>query len=412
MFQRLRSILAACVLLASATAASAVPHEARIPLHNGKLRMADLSAAMLDELHLPTTHLPPGEINLQKLGGSLFVKAVNTSLGEGCRMTVTGEALVLHVDPEKLPNSIDSAKLAARVFTANVAPEAAAAQAKHFGLFLPAHVQTDRPLVLLIHGLDADGLDWSPLAELLTDAGYQVAYFAYPDDQPIADDAALLTRHLIALRESFPTLKLHVITFSMGSLVARSYIEGPDYGGGIDRLILMAPPNHGSSWARFRLPLEWKEHLCLAITDPQWKATWMITDGLGEAGRDLRPGSDFLRNLNARPRRDGVRYTIIEGDQHPVRRYTASLVEGTSHLIPQRAASWWGFRQTRATLMSVTDNLRSGADRSDGAVTLDSASLSGVDDVVRVHSDHASIYRPDGEKPPAAWGTIRKRLEN
>ena len=50
----------------------------------------------------------------------------------------------------------------------------------------------------------------------------------------------------------------------------------------------------------------------------------MVTDGLGEAGADLEPHSDFLERLNARPRREGVKYTIIAGNQHPARRMTAN----------------------------------------------------------------------------------------
>jgi pimeloyl-ACP methyl ester carboxylesterase len=335
---------------------------------------------------------------------------MNKSLGDGCRMTVDANALVLHVDPDKLPHDIDSAKLATRIFTATAAPKATAAQAKHFGLFLPNRVHTDRPLVILIHGLDTDGLDWTPLASLLKDAGYEVGYFGYPDDQPIADDADLLAQQMAMFREVFPTVKVNLVTFSMGALVARSYVEGNAYLGEVDHLIMMAPPNHGSTWARWRILLEWKEHVQLAYYDRDWSPTWMITDGLGEAGRDLRPGSAFLEHLNALPRREGVRYTIIEGDQHPVRCYTASIVEGTEHLIPQRVAGWWGFRQTRSALDSAATSLHSHTDKSDGPVTLASASLPGVNDVVRVHSDHASIFRPNGNNPPAAWETIKDRL--
>jgi len=407
--KKLCSFIAGFSLLASS--ALAAPHEARVPLHDGRLRLADLSAQLLEEAHLPTTHLPPGEISLRGIGGSLFVEAMNRSLGDGCRMNVSADALVLHVDPDKLPASMDTAERALRIFTATAAPEATAAQARHYGLLMPSAVDPNKPMVVLVHGLDMDGMEWGPLGQLLKRSGYQVAYFGYPDDQPLDDDGQLLAKHLQAVRETFPAMRLNVITYSMGSLVARSYIEGPDYRGGVDHLILLAPPNHGSSWARLRILAEWKEHLLLCLNDRDWRPTWMITDGLGEAGRDLNPHSNFLRELNARPRRDDVRYTIIEGDEHPMRRLTADFVQGSEMLIPGRAMNWWGLRQTRVGLSLLATKIRSHADQSDGPVTLTSAALPGVADVVQVHADHETIYRGDGDQLPAAWQIIKDRLE-
>jgi pimeloyl-ACP methyl ester carboxylesterase len=407
-----RTCLAGLVLFVSAAVAAASPHEAHVALRDGKLTMADLSATLLEELHLPaTSHLPPGEIDLRSFSGTLFVQAMNKSLGDGCRMSVSGDELVLHVDPDRLPHDLDSAKLALRVFTATAAPEATAAQARHYGLHLPKTVDPNRPMVILIHGLDMDDLEWQPMSELLTRAGYQVAYFGYPDDQPIADDAALLAQHLAAVHETFPLLPLNVITFSMGSLVARGYIEGPTYTGGIGHLIMIAPPNHGSSWARYRILGEWKEHIYLATHDKDWSATWMITDGLGEAGRDLVPDSTFLRELNNQLRRAGVQYTIVQGDEHPVRRYSADLVQGAQILIPQRVAGWWGFRQCRSELGTWATSIRAKTDKSDGPVTLASAALPGVSDIVVVHADHATIYRSDDDgQPPPAWEVVKDRL--
>jgi pimeloyl-ACP methyl ester carboxylesterase len=410
-----RTFAAAIALLFSTAVAAASPHEARVPLHDGKLRVADLSTKLVDELHLPAAvaHLPGtgSEIDLRGVGGWLAVEAMNRSLGDGCQLTVSGDALVLHVDPQLLPHSLDSAKRAVRVFTATAAPVATAAQARHFGLHLPAKVDPRQPMVILIHGLDMDDLEWQPIAELLNRSGYQVAYFGYPDDQPIADDAALLAQHLSALRESFPSLRLSIVTYSMGALVARACVEGPAYSGRIEHLIMLAPPNHGSTWARYRILCEWREHWLLAMHDSDWSPTWMITDGLGEAGRDLMPDSAFLRELNAQPRRAGVRYTIIEGNEHPVRRITAEVVEGSERLIPNRVAGWWGFRQCRSGLAHLATSLSSKSDESDGPVTLASAALPGVSDIVIVHADHATIYRSNGDQPPTAWQTIQDRLQ-
>jgi hypothetical protein len=137
----------------------------------------------------------------------------------------------------------------------------------------------------------------------------------------------------------------------------------------------------------------------------------MITDGLGEAGTDLKPKSDFLRELNALPRRPGVKYTIIAGNQHPARQVTASAIEGTASCIPASVSNWWGFRQTKAALEDKAGRMRQRG-RSDGPVDVKSCRLKGVDDFVVVACDHEGLYYPVDGNPPASWDTIRDRLNH
>src|SRR5205085_725465 len=110
--------------------------------------------------------------------------------------------------------------------------------------------------------------------------GYQVAYFGYPAGQPISDSSQLLADNLTALHELYPQMRLDVITHSMGSLVARHYIEGPSYTGGVRHLILLTPPNSGSGWAHAEVLLKAQQQFYLARHDPDWHWTWIITDGM------------------------------------------------------------------------------------------------------------------------------------
>ena len=86
-------------------------------------------------------------------------------------------------------STCNSMKRAVRDFTARHAPQATAAQARNWGLLLPPRLDPARPLIVLLHGLDADRSDCVPIGELLRQAGFQVAYFGYPGDQPIRDDS-------------------------------------------------------------------------------------------------------------------------------------------------------------------------------------------------------------------------------
>ena len=406
----LASILLAIALALGTLAptASAKPHEATIPLRDGQVVLADLSATLCRELKLPAADALPGRLDLNGLKGSNFVAAVNQSLGDGCQVSIKPDALVLRVDPEKLPKDADAAKRAVRVFTAVEAPEATAAQASRYGLHLPARLDPGRPLVVLIHGMDSSQAIWDPLQGLLGNAGHQVASFGYASDAPIEESGNALARHLVAFRAAHPATPVEIVAHSMGGLVARSYVEGPAYVGGVRRLILCGTPNAGSTWAKYRLAVEAQEHYRLWKNDPAWSPTWAITDGLGEAGRDLKPGSDFLKKLNARPRREGVAYTVVAGDQSPVTSTCADWWDCSARtLMPGRVGGWWGFRHGKRKMHAKATALRAAKSDGDGPVKLASARLDGAPDFVVVHADHVSLcYGPE----PAAWGAIRERV--
>jgi pimeloyl-ACP methyl ester carboxylesterase len=397
-------------LLLFAAVAPAATRELRLPLQDGRLRLAAIPDDLRQRLHLPAWAAMRGSIDLDGIGRSLFVEALNAALTDGARVSVTDDAFVFRFDLEKLPNDVNEAKSAARTFTAVAAPTATANQNRLYGLLLPQVMQADLPLVVLVHGLDCDRANWWAVATLLQQEGYQVAYFTYPSDQALADSAQLLHEQMTLLRETYPDKRIDMIAHSMGGLVARGYVESPDYADDIERLILIAPPNGGSGWARLRLALELEEHYHLWRHEPNWSPTWCITDGLGEAGEDLAVGSPFLDALNARPRCPSVRYTIIAGTQHPASNMAARWVDRSAWLVPAPARDLWGFRHAHQGLKRSADKLRTRHSTSDGPVTVESALLDGVDDIVLLPGDHTTLYIPPGDEPPVAWATIKDRL--
>ena len=83
----------------------------------------------------------------------------------------------------------------------------------------------------------------------------------------------------------------------------------------------------------------------------------MFTDGHGEAADDLKPDSEFLKALNAGPRRAGVRYTIILGDHHVlVERVSAS--DATSFIDRMRTIGSWV--STARMIRRTSSAIRSG----------------------------------------------------
>jgi len=390
----LRYTFVAALLWAAPEVANAAPREIRLPVVGSSVHIA-------------------GEpvFEISALNASRWVTAFNTAMSDGCQIELTDSTVIIRYDTDRLPKDSEQARASVRLFTREAAPQAFAAQLRTFGLMLPKNVLPTHPTVLLVHGLDSDRSKWARLAELLAGEGLQVGWFSYPSDQPITDSAALLAKHHLVMKKMFPDMPLSIVAHSMGSLVSRAYIEGDHYTGGIDRLILIAPPNHGSHWAKYRLLLEAQEHYGLWRHEPDWSPSWMITDGLGEAGGDMKPRSAFLTTLNDRPRRDGVKYTIIAGDQHPASRITGRTVSKVAGVLPEEARSLWGFRQSTNALQSFGDRIANQTSPGDGPVTLDSAQLPGVDDFIVLHGDHHSLYQPKSDNNPIAWESIRDRMK-
>jgi pimeloyl-ACP methyl ester carboxylesterase len=408
--------LGTCVILLalSAQPAQGWTRERHLPLHDGRVHLNDLTDSWIRALRIDRLCDPEkldASISLRGLGGSLWVQAMNAAIGQGCSLSVTDDELVLSIETADLPDTMPEAKTALRTFTAVAAPEATAAQQRYYGLLLPDGFDDTRPLVLLIHGLDCNRTKWTPMAEALSAEGHQVGYFTYPSDQPLLASAGMLADHIAGLRQAHPDLSVHLVAHSMGCLVARQYVEADTYAGGVDRLIMIAPPNHGSDWAVLRAALEVDEHFGLWRSEPEWSWTWAITDGLGEAGADLDPESEFVQQLNARPRRDGVRYTILAGTYHPVTGVIGAMLSRSSELVPGVAQDWWGLRQTHDKLGDWGVRVSTRACSSDGPVTLASAALEGVDDIVILPGDHTTLFIPadEGLIPPA-WPVVLDRL--
>lgn len=407
-FRHIRLKIPLLLTLLLVTPAFAAPHEVRIRLQEGKLCVADLAAVV----HVPSLGLGDKDVDLNGWRGSLFLSAINASLGDGCNVQVSDDVLLLHFDSEKLPKTFDDKKHALRIFVATETPEATAAQARRWGLFLPAHVDPARPLVILTHGLDCGLPMMQPMGDLLGQNGFQVAYFCYPNDQALDDSARFFGEKMSGLRELFPGIRVDIVAHSMGGLVCRDYVEGERYGGEVNRLILVGTPNNGSKWAKYHLALKAQEEFNEWRCDPEWHASWMFTDGLGEAARDLKPRSKFLNELNALPRRQGVAYTIIAGSFHPAARLGANWTEALASVIPDRARQWYVLWPIRRGLSHEAEKLRGETGKSDGPVTVDSCRLAGVSDFVTLHADHASLFCPVDGAPPVAFGVIADRLRH
>ncbi len=243
-------------------------------------------------------------------------------------------------------------------------------------------------LVVVVPGLDSSAERIGTLLLTIRQQGLPCAVFRYPNDQPIADSATLLAGELKAFAEEHPGRGLSLVTSSMGGLVARAVIEDPELDtGNVRRLIMVAPPNHGSALARFGFGLDVWEHVRDKVRHKETRLFYsLVEDGLSEAAADLRPGSPFLRKLNARGRNPRVHYTILLGTGGPLRPTELVLLRESIASAGER--SRW-IRLFGARLHGWLEDLDEVVEgRGDGAVSVERGQLEGVDDTVVLKFRH------------------------
>lgn len=247
----------------------------------------------------------------------------------------------------------------------------------------------NKRLVVVLHGLHSSPETTSArfLIPEIEKKGLKAVLFSYPNDQPIADSAKMLSTELKKLTRQFPGLKVTLIGKSMGGLVIRDAVERPNSPRNVDKVIQIATPNQGSRLASFAFALEVWEHVVDAEDLGLSNIYDSIKDGLGEAADDLSPGSPFLKTLNGRPRNQAISYSIFLGDRGYLTEEQLAVLRTGLNIGSERLASLLkvDLTQMLADLNDLDEVL---AGKGDGAVSIERGRLAGVSDTVVMHFDH------------------------
>ena len=279
-------------------------------------------------------------------------------------------------------------------------------------------------IVLLVHGLDEPGSIWNELIPALQDSGHVVVRLDYPNDQGASDSAVLLAGALEALR-SAGCERADLVCHSMGGLLALDAMTREDLADQrtrwpeVERCITLGTPFGGSPFARLRAIAEVRDRLERWISSGRQDRSVLLdwsSDGNGEAGDDLMPGSAYLRELVTRPLPEGVHLTAVIARMAPVDPPDVSGL--TDSWIVRRIAG-------DEEVESIAGALRRAAlEVGDGVVPESSARAVRIEDTVVVEANHRDMIMSiepidsmrralglqQGERVPPAIPVVLERL--
>lgn len=251
----------------------------------------------------------------------------------------------------------------------------------------PAH----RSVVILVHGFNSGPDQNAALMKPIHAQAFACGAFVYPNDHAIEASARLMSRELKRFAARYPERRIALVCHSMGGLVARACLENRSLDpGNVERLIMIAPPTHGTVVAHFAVGTDLYEHWITRKDGGPWRRIRdSIIDGLGEAADELRPESEFLAELNSRPRNPNIRYSLFLGtgallsDAHVAwirERFCESVA-----IVPGGD----GRAKRLATLLGDIDELVEG--KGDGIVAVKRGRLDGVVDTVVMPFGHMAV---------------------
>jgi pimeloyl-ACP methyl ester carboxylesterase len=189
--------------------------------------------------------------------------------------------------------------------------------------------------VVLVHGTFADMSDsWQALSPLLYDNGYCVFALNYGSYNgsgtygvyatgPIEDSAQQLAGFVDQVLSATGASKVDIVGHSQGGMMPRYYLKFDGGDGKVDKLIGLAPSNHGTTLDGL---------FTLASHYPN--ASMFMADC--PACQEQEAGSPFMTKLNSTPDPTDVGYTVIESrNDEVVTPYTSAFLPQADNITLQ-----------------------------------------------------------------------------
>lgn len=250
-----------------------------------------------------------------------------------------------------------------------------------------------RPTICLVHGLNSSAEVFVHMVGPLEEAGFGLVIYEFPYNRDLDETSQTFCRDWAEFRRQRGEKRpWTIVAHSLGGLLARTYVEAdPGYAGDVGRMILIAPPNQGSSLAKAQTMLQLMQGV-QAINGRKGQALAHLSDGLGEAADDMLPGSPYLKTLNSHGRREGVAYHILAGDGGPLNSLARKQIEIQLETLGKSRGLLGGLTRLAADdLRSRLDELTEGL--GDGCVSVASTKLDGVIDHQVTRANHLELIR-------------------
>jgi pimeloyl-ACP methyl ester carboxylesterase len=374
----------------------------------GIARVKDLDDSALDGL------LPSGTINISQLQWRLALIGINRALDPHLQFQTKLDRetadwrLVVTLDEQAV---LASQRRFKRMIRESITGGATAR--REYGIEFDSkweELPSKNRLVIVVHGLNSSPEKMEFLIKPVRQSNLPLAVFRYPNDQALDDSAELFSRELKELAKQHPQRRVSIVAHSMGGLISRACVENDKLDpGNVDRLIMVAPPTHGSRLAHFAFGIDLYEMLSVD-TEPDSGNRFFasVEDGLAEAADDLEPDSPFLKKLNKRERNQQVKYSILLGTRAP---WTREKVDQLRVSIAEkgmenRFVKLFG-RKLDGYLADM-DEVVNGL--GDGVVSVQRGRLKGVEDTVVLPFDHMAM-QPKSESVKLLQREIVARLK-
>lgn len=277
-----------------------------------------------------------------------------------------------------------------------------------------------RVILLVTGGVSRPDL-WSNLDQPFHEAGYQVLEFRHVPRSSMMYLAEKLANALDKAHTA-GIEQIDIVTHGYGGLVVRDMLtrqinrrifdrQGrfeapmpdeqvtfePVQLPKVNHLIMLAPPNQGYPLAKVNLSPAVGELLVKRLSGDGLMFSSQLAVG-GSIRQDLRPGSEYLTELNQNTLPEGIHAVIIAGTQSPVRERDVQLIRA----IPGQNYSE-NVAETLHELEAALENLVDG--HSDGTINVEATKLANVP-LKLVLANHITMLRDIANKqidatPPA-----------